>query len=125
PSPRYRLLLFRHHRNRHRHPHTGLLIHPRIQQRLLEPPPVPQLERRNESLGRIPVERIPADAQILRRLPDIHHLANYRLHRDRHHTSPEQTSTSKSGVEPHQHDTTLCTRFSTTAQQKSPLLTRS
>src|ERR1700761_1677056 len=54
---------------------SAFLIHPAIQQAFAEAPAVPQLERRDEALGRIPVQRVAADPQVLGGLADVHYLA--------------------------------------------------
>ena len=54
----------------------GLLIHPVIQPRLLEPPAVPQLECRNEVLRGVFIERIRADAQVFGGLLYVHDFPN-------------------------------------------------
>ena len=69
---------------------TGLLIHPVIQPRLLEPPAIPQLERRNEILGGILIERIRTDTQIVRRLPDVHYFPNLTAHNRCFHRRPSR-----------------------------------
>src|SRR5438552_1464878 len=50
-------------------------FHPLVQPRFLEPPPVPQLECRNLLLIHVLVERVRTDAQVLRRLTNIHDFA--------------------------------------------------
>ncbi len=58
--------------------HSTFYIHPCIQQTLSKPPPIPELERRNEALRRISIQRIAANAQIIRRLAYVHHFTqNY------------------------------------------------
>ncbi len=53
----------------------GLLVHPLVQPRPLEPPAISQLEGRHHSFRRILVERVGTDAEIIRSLADVHDLA--------------------------------------------------
>ena len=68
----------------------SLLAHEFPDLDMLDPvtPSVTELERRNESLRRVPVKRIPADAEVLRRLPDIHHLTQHRMDSTCHCQNP-------------------------------------
>src|SRR6185437_9296285 len=52
-----------------------LLFHPLVQPRFLEPPAIAQLEGRNLLLIDVLVERVRTDAQVLRRLANIHYFA--------------------------------------------------
>src|SRR5581483_8589610 len=54
---------------------AGLLFHPLVQLRFLEAPAVPQLECRNLLLIDILVERVRTNAEVLRRLANIHYFA--------------------------------------------------
>src|SRR5665213_111654 len=90
-GPPRRFLLFRRYGYGSSHLYPRLLIHPRIQKALLEPPAVSQLERRNKALRRIAVQRVSTDAQILRRLPDIHHLASRNLRQSSHQRTLQNT----------------------------------
>src|SRR5215475_2253909 len=54
-----------------------LAFHPAVQNRLAQLPAVTQLERWNFAFGDVAIERVRADAQILRRLPHIHHFARF------------------------------------------------
>jgi hypothetical protein len=55
------------------HCYSGLPIHPFIEPRLLEAPAVAQLECRDEGLRGVFVERVRADTEVIRGLPDVHH----------------------------------------------------
>src|SRR6202021_3072813 len=52
-----------------------LLFHPLVQLRFLEAPAITQLERGNLLLAYILVKRVRTHAQILRRLPNVHHFS--------------------------------------------------
>src|SRR5215471_6788534 len=52
-----------------------LLFHPLIQLRLLEAPPIAQLERGNLLFADVLVQSVWAHAQILRRLANVHHFS--------------------------------------------------
>src|ERR1043166_243762 len=56
---------------------THLAFHPAIQNGLAELPAIAKLESGNLAFSDIAVERVRADAQILRRLPHIHHFARF------------------------------------------------
>src|ERR1019366_6405919 len=52
---------------------AALALHPAIEQRLLELPAVSQFEGRDFVFGQVLVKRVRAHAQILGRLPNVHH----------------------------------------------------
>src|SRR5213075_1463614 len=53
----------------------ALLLHPGIKQRFLEAPAIPKLEGGDALFGNVLVKRVRRDAQVLRRLPDVHNLS--------------------------------------------------
>ncbi len=63
-------------RHRHLHPRARLPAHPVIQQRLLETPPVSQLERRNKRFGGVFIESIRTDPEVIGCLSNVHHFAD-------------------------------------------------
>ncbi len=55
-----------------------LAVHPLVKPGALETPAIAQLECRYEAFGGVLVEGVGRDAEVIRRLADIHHFANFR-----------------------------------------------
>src|ERR1035437_42999 len=53
-----------------------LVVHPLVQSRPLEPPPVPQLEGRNKRLRSVLVQGVRGDAKVVGGLANVHALAH-------------------------------------------------
>src|SRR5262249_15821660 len=52
------------------------LLHPAVQDGFAKLPTIAQLERGHQTLADIAVKRVPGNAQVLGRLPDVHDLPN-------------------------------------------------
>src|SRR5215475_14889993 len=62
---------------------THLAFHPAVQDGFAQLPPIAELERGYLAFGDVAVQGVRADAQILRRLPHIHHFTRF-THEERY-----------------------------------------